>query len=667
MWRIPKRFVSTKRIDKVLIANRGEIACRVIRSAQKLAIKTVAVYSDVDRNSMHVQMADEAFHIGGATSAESYLRGDRILEVCKKTGAQAVHPGYGFLSENAEFADLLAANGVTFVGPSTTAILDMGIKSKSKYIMDEAGVPIIRGYHGDVQDDETLLRESRKIGFPVMLKAVMGGGGKGMRISRTEDDFQTQLDAARREAMQGFGDDRMLVEKFVEDPRHVEVQVFGDNYGDAVYLYERDCSVQRRHQKVLEEAPAPGLTDETRRAIGEAAVRAAKAVNYSGAGTVEFIMDKNQDFYFMEMNTRLQVEHPVSEMITGVDLVDWQLRIARGERIPIAQEDIPLMGHSVEARVYAEDPENGFLPGAGKLVYLNQPPSSADVRVETGVRQGDDVSQYYDPMIAKLVVWGNDREEALDRLSQRLSQYHVVGLPTNIQFLKRVAQSDEFQNAELDTGFIERHEAKLLPKTTAPAPETVVAAAMVRAFKTPVASVDPFDLLTNWRINQTAQELVELKALDQTYSTRLTTLGDNHFEAELNGEKFEGRISQAEHGFVVEINGVKAPVSSFVNEQEFYLFTESGTVAFEIPLPKYMALTGGGAGADDAIAPMTGTVTQVLVSAGQEVAAGDLLMTMVAMKMEHAIKAPKDGVIKSVLATEGETVDRKALLVRYEE
>lgn len=480
----------------------------------------------------------------------------------------AVHPGYGFLSENAEFADLCAANDITFIGPSTEAILDMGIKSKSKYIMADAGVPIIRGYHDELQDDATLLKESIKIGFPVMLKAIMGGGGKGMRISRSEEDFQTQLDAARREAINSCGDDRMLVEKFVEDPRHVEVQVFGDNYGEAVYLYERDCSVQRRHQKVLEEAPAPGLTDETRRKIGEAAVRAAKAVNYSGAGTVEFIMDRNQDFYFMEMNTRLQVEHPVSEMITGVDLVEWQLRIARGEEIPIAQKDIPLEGHSVEARVYAEDPENGFLPGAGKLVYLNQPDASEDVRVETGVRQGDDVSQYYDPMIAKLVVWGNNRQEALDRLSQRLTQYRVVGLPTNIQFLKRVAQSEEFQNAELDTGFIERHEHKLIPKTTAPSPQNIVAAAMVKAFRPPVASIDPFDLLTNWRINQPVQEVVDLIALGETYSTTLTTVGDNRYQVSLNGQTFDGRITQSDKGFVVEVDGVKSPVSAFANDNE---------------------------------------------------------------------------------------------------
>lgn len=667
MWRISKRFLTLKKIDKVLIANRGEIACRVIRSANKLAIKTVAVYSDVDRDSMHVQMADEAYHIGGATSAESYLRSDKILAVAKKTGAQAVHPGYGFLSENAVFAEDCAKNDIIFIGPSTEAILDMGIKSKSKFIMEDAGVPVIKGYHGDVQDDQTLLEQSRIITFPVMLKAIMGGGGKGMRIAANEGEFQTQLDAARREAMQGFGDDRMLVEKYVEDPRHVEVQVFGDNYGDAVYLYERDCSVQRRHQKVLEEAPAPGLTAETRKKIGEAAVRAAKAVNYSGAGTVEFIMDKNQDFFFMEMNTRLQVEHPVSEMITNVDLVDWQLRIARGEKIPIAQEDMPLIGHSVEARIYAEDPENGFLPGAGKLVFLQQPAESENVRVETGVRQGDDVSQYYDPMIAKLVVWGNDRKEALDRLSQGLTNYRVVGLPTNIQFLKRVANSEEFVNAELDTGFIERHEHKLIPKTVAPSAENIIAAAMIKSFRPSIRSTDVFDVLTNFRVNRLPTQKVDLNALGELYSVNFACTGDNVFTATLNGVDYESRITKTETGFVAEVNGVRTPVSSYSDEDEFHLFTNDGPVVFEIPKPKYLSLVGGGVAADDAIAPMTGTITQVMVKAGDTVAAGDLLMTMVAMKMEHAIKAPKDGVLKSVLFAANQTVDRKALLVRYEE
>lgn len=671
MWKISNiRNLSLKKLDKVLIANRGEIAVRVMKSANKLGIRTVAVYSDVDRDSMHVQMADEAYHIGGATSNESYLRGDRILEVCKATGAQAVHPGYGFLSENAEFAELCAQQGVTFVGPSTEAILDMGIKSRSKFIMEEANVPVIKGYHGDVQDDATLLAESKKIGFPVMLKAIMGGGGKGMRICKDEAEFQTQLDAARREALNSCGDERMLVEKYVENPRHVEVQVFGDNYGEAVYLFERDCSVQRRHQKVLEEAPAPGLTEETRRKIGEAAVRAAKAVNYSGAGTVEFIMDVNQDFYFMEMNTRLQVEHPVSEMITGVDLVEWQLRIARGEEVPLSQDKLAINGHSVEARVYAEDPMNGFLPGAGRLHYLNQPSGDESVRVETGVREGDDVSQYYDPMIAKLVVWGSDRQEALDKLTKKLSEYRVVGLPTNIQFLKRVAQSQEFHGAELDTGFIARHEHKLIPEARLPTNAEIATAAMALNFRESIQSADPFDLLTSYKVNQPARKSCQLAFGEEVYEIVLDQTGVNEYSISINGsEAVNCRINKnSVGGFDAEVGGIKTPVHGFKHDNEFHLFTEEGgPVEFQMPLPKYLQMTSGAAGADDAVAPMTGTVTAVQATAGAEVKKGDLLMTIVAMKMEHAIKAPKDGVIKSVLAIAGDTVERKALLVSYEE
>ncbi|KAF0296227.1 Methylcrotonoyl-CoA carboxylase subunit alpha, mitochondrial [Amphibalanus amphitrite] len=419
---------ATRAIDKVVIANRGEIACRIMRTARRLGVRTVAVYSDADRNALHVAMADEAYHIGAAASQESYLRADRILGVARRSGAQAVHPGYGFLSENTEFAEACQAAGVTFVGPPASAIRDMGIKSTSKKIMSAAGVPVIGGYHGEDQSDERLLAEADAIGFPVMIKAVRGGGGKGMRIASTRDEFHAQLESARREATKAFGDQVMLVEKFVVDPRHVEVQVFGDQHGNYVYLHERDCSVQRRHQKIIEEAPAPGLSAEVRRELGEAAVRAARAVSYVGAGTVEFILDADHKFYFMEMNTRLQVEHPVTEMITGTDLVEWQLRVAAGERLPLLQDQIPLLGHSFEARVYAEDPRAGFMPGAGPLLHLSAPPADQHVRVETGVRQGDEVSVHYDPMIAKLVVWAEDRDLALRKLKRCLAQYAVSDL-----------------------------------------------------------------------------------------------------------------------------------------------------------------------------------------------------------------------------------------------
>uniref|UniRef100_A0A2K5DIZ2 Methylcrotonyl-CoA carboxylase subunit 1 n=1 Tax=Aotus nancymaae TaxID=37293 RepID=A0A2K5DIZ2_AOTNA len=417
-----------RNITKVLIANRGEIACRVMRTARKLGVQSVAVYSEADRNSMHVDMADEAYSIGPAPSQQSYLSMEKIIQVAKTSAAQAIHPGYGFLSENMEFGELCKEEGIIFIGPPSSAIRDMGIKSTSKSIMAAAGVPVVEGYHGEDQSDQCLKEHAGRIGYPVMIKAVRGGGGKGMRIVRSEQEFQEQLESARREAKKSFSDDAVLIEKFVDTPRHVEVQVFGDHHGNAVYLFERDCSVQRRHQKIIEEAPAPGIKPEIRKQLGEAAIRAAKAVNYVGAGTVEFIMDSKHNFYFMEMNTRLQVEHPVTEMITGTDLVEWQLRIAAGEKIPLSQEEIPLQGHAFEARIYAEDPNHNFVPETGPLVHLSTPPADPCTRIETGVRQGDEVSVHYDPMIAKLVVWAADRQAALTKLRYSLRQCHISSL-----------------------------------------------------------------------------------------------------------------------------------------------------------------------------------------------------------------------------------------------
>jgi 3-methylcrotonyl-CoA carboxylase alpha subunit len=442
---------------KILIANRGEIACRVIRTVRGLGIDTVAVYSDADRDALHVSMADEAVRIGEAAPRESYLRGDRIIEACKATGAQAVHPGYGFLSENAEFARLCQQNGIVFIGPPARAIEAMGSKSAAKSIMDRAGVPLVPGYHEEDQAPSRLSRAAKEIGFPVLLKAVAGGGGKGMRLVRQAAEFDEALAAARREAASSFGNDDMLVEKYLAQPRHVEVQVFCDRKGNAVYLFERDCSVQRRHQKVIEEAPAPGVTAELRRQMGEAAVRAAQAIEYEGAGTVEFLLDEGGSFYFMEMNTRLQVEHPVTEMITGQDLVEWQLRVAAGEGLPLKQDELGIRGHAFEARIYAEDPDHDFLPATGILSYLQPPDENEHVRVDTGVLQGDEVSVYYDPMIAKLVVWDENRKRALSRLARALSEYRVSGLRTNISFLYNLATSKPFRDAELDTHFIEKH------------------------------------------------------------------------------------------------------------------------------------------------------------------------------------------------------------------
>ena len=475
--------------NKILVANRGEIACRVMTSARRMGVETVAVFSNPDRHSQHVKMADAAINVGGAPSADSYLRTDRILEAALATGAQAIHPGYGFLSENAGFADAVRAAGLTFIGPSGQSMRDMGAKDASKRLMEAAGVPLLPGYHGEAQDWETLERESGKCGLddgkPVLLKAVLGGGGKGMRIVNTKAELKDAIDSARREALASFGDDRLLVERYLPSARHIEVQVFCDQHGEAVYLFERDCSLQRRHQKVIEEAPAPGISEELRKSLGEAAVRAAKAVDYEGAGTVEFIADAADpnNFYFMEMNTRLQVEHPITEMVTGVDLVEWQLLVASGSPLPLKQHELTLAGHSFEARIYAENPEAGFLPGSGTLQHLRTPeaygapyvgpeerasPRGHAVRLDTGVVEGDEISVFYDPMIAKLIVRGADRDAALQLMRKALREWQTVGLPTNVPFLQRVCDTPEFSNADVHTAFIDQHAAVLLPEAPAP-------------------------------------------------------------------------------------------------------------------------------------------------------------------------------------------------------
>ncbi|PSD11101.1 3-methylcrotonyl-CoA carboxylase, partial [Stenotrophomonas maltophilia] len=446
---------------KVLIANRGEIACRVIATCRRLGIATVAVYSDADRNARHVRLADEAIHIGPAAARESYLRGDALLDAARLTGAQAIHPGYGFLSENADFADACAAAGVTFIGPPASAIRAMGDKSAAKALMAKAGVPLTPGYHGDQQEPAFLRAQADAIGYPVLIKASAGGGGKGMRKVERSEDFVDALASCQREAASAFGNHHVLVEKYVERPRHIEIQVFGDSHGDAVYLFERDCSVQRRHQKVLEEAPAPGMSPERRAAMGKAAVDAARAVGYVGAGTVEFIAGPDGDFYFMEMNTRLQVEHPVTEYITGTDLVEWQLRVASGQPLPLRQEQLAIHGHAIEARLYAEDADRGFLPSTGLLRRLRLPAPSTHVRVDTGVEEGDSITPYYDPMIAKLIVWDVDRDAALRRMSQALADCQVVGVTTNAGFLRRLVNTDSFTHAKLDTALIEREQAAL--------------------------------------------------------------------------------------------------------------------------------------------------------------------------------------------------------------
>uniref|UniRef100_A0A668TJJ4 Methylcrotonoyl-CoA carboxylase subunit alpha, mitochondrial n=1 Tax=Oreochromis aureus TaxID=47969 RepID=A0A668TJJ4_OREAU len=652
--------IFTQRIEKVLIANRGEIACRVMRSAKKMGVRSVAVYSDADTHSMHVAMADEAYHIGPAPSQQSYLSMDKVLEVAKKSGSHAVHPGYGFLSENTEFAEACKQEGIIFIGPPSSAIRDMGIKSTSKHIMSAAGVPIIGGYHGEDQSNEKLQAEAVRIGYPVMIKAVRGGGGKGMRIARSDSDFLEQLESARREARKSFNDDVMLIEKFVEDPRHVEVQVFGDMHGNAVYLFERDCSVQRRHQKIIEEAPAPGISPEVRRKLGEAAVRAAKAVNYVGAGTVEFIMDAQHNFYFMEMNTRLQVEHPVSEMITGTDLVEWQLRVAAGERLPLLQEDIMLRGHSFEARIYAEDPNNDFLPGAGPLLHLSTPSPDQHTRIETGVREGDEVSAHYDPMIAKLVVWGEDRSAALKKLRYCLRQYNIVGLNTNIDFLLNLSGHPEFEAGNVSTSFIPQHYADLFPTPKAPSGATICQAALGLILQErnhtlgfTQSSTDPFSPFgssSGWRNNILFNRNVTLQVGDEV----------NHVTGEV---EMEGGASFLH----CTVNGVKSRPKLVILDNTVHLFSTEGSSQVSVPVPKYRAGVGGSGAQGGAVAPMTGTIEKVLVKAGDKVTVGDPLMVMIAMKMEHTIRAPKSGVIKKVLFSEGSQANRHAPLVELVE
>jgi 3-methylcrotonyl-CoA carboxylase alpha subunit len=570
--------------NKILIANRGEIACRVIETAHKLGIRCVAVYSEADENAMHVNMADEAFLIGPAPSKDSYLKYETIIDVAKKSGAQAIHPGYGFLSENPVFAKACADNGLVFIGPPVPAIEAMGSKSAAKLIMEKANVPLVPGYHGDNQDPSFLQNEANKIGYPLLLKAAFGGGGKGMRVVESESEFASALASAKREALNGFGNDTMLMEKYLTKPRHVEIQVFCDSKGNGVYLAERDCSVQRRHQKVIEEAPAPGLPDSIRKAMGEAAVRAAQAIDYQGAGTVEFLYDEdrtdpsNSAFYFMEMNTRLQVEHPVTEMITGQDLVKWQLQIAAGESLPLSQEDVTVEGHAFEVRIYAEDPDNEFLPATGTLNYLRQPQQNNHVRVDTGVRENDEVSAFYDPMIAKLIVWDENRDRALQRMLRALDDYRIAGVKTNLNFLSSLLEHNEFKQANLDTNFIAKYSDDLFKASHDLSNQSLILAALYLLLKQSAqnkslaeSSNDPYSpwhSFTGWRVNQQQQFDVELANSEgEHYPLPISQEGDefritlNDFVAVVSGE-----LNNDELIAVIDGHNIRATVSQFENE-----------------------------------------------------------------------------------------------------
>ena len=646
-------------IHKLLIANRGEIACRVMRTAKAMHIPTVAVYSDADSNAMHTAMADEAIAIGPAPATQSYLVQDKIIEAAKATGANAIHPGYGFLSENAGFARRCEAEGIIFVGPPASAIDAMGSKSKAKQIMEQAGVPLVPGYHGDNQDEQTLLNAAREIGFPVMLKAAAGGGGKGMRQVMEEADFDAALAAAKREAKASFGDDTMLVEKFLTQPRHVEIQVFCDSHGNGVYLFERDCSVQRRHQKIIEEAPAPGLSDEVRKQMGESALDAAKAIGYVGAGTVEFLLDVDA-FYFMEMNTRLQVEHPVTEYITSEDLVAWQLSVAQGNPLPKSQEQLTCHGHAFEVRVYAEDPDNGFLPSTGTLSHLQFPQVSESVRIDTGFQQGDTVSVHYDPMIAKVITWGKDREEARQLMLACLKDTHVVGVSTNIGYVNRVMQHPAFANAELTTHFIPHHEADL----TAPAmPDTFLPVMALRLLLSQRSAVHAD--LSHWRMNHPHKQQLNLECMGKHYALTVTTQ-PQQFCIDYEGQQWLVNGTWQDGMLQAEVNGYRSQHRMACVDE-----TANQWVLFNGAETRHFAQVHADMGEHDdshdggCIAPMNGTIVKLLVDTNTPVKKGTPLLVMEAMKMEHNVTAPADGQVGEFYFSAGDMVDGGASLLEF--
>lgn len=671
--------MTTKIISKILIANRGEIAVRVTKTAQAMGIKCVAVYSEADKGALFTEIADEAYLIGPAAVSESYLKADKILEVAKQSSADAIHPGYGFLSENADFADQCAANNIAFIGPSGDAIRAMGLKDKAKALMADAGVPIVPGYHGEEQVDTLLAKEAERIGYPVLIKAVSGGGGKGMRRVDDPNDFANALKSAQSEGQSSFGDPRVLIEKYIEKPRHIEIQVFADGHGNAVHLFERDCSLQRRHQKVVEEAPAPGMKEELRHQMGSAAVKAAKAIGYQGAGTVEFIVDvanglDDAPFYFMEMNTRLQVEHPVTEAITGTDLVEWQIRVARGEALPKAQEDLSIEGHAFEIRLYAEDPDNDFLPAIGRLKDL-QLHEDSGIRVDTGVRSGDEISIFYDPMIAKIITYGPDRSSALQRMADALDNSHVLGLTTNKAFLSRIMAHPAFQKGDVDTGFIPRYLDELLPSKSEIAAPLFIMAALARLLErkqraqlqaeTSQDRTSPWHDSDGWRLNLPALEAlrftrqgndIEIQAVqnggyisisydDVTYQTQGQLAADGTLTVNLDGRQYKAHVAFDDESLILTHNGFTLALDKAITHVED---------------------AGDAEAMDQITAPMPGKILSLNVKAGEQVQKDDTLIILEAMKMEHSLKAVRDGVIEEVMFDTGDQVQEGNILLTME-
>ncbi|MDM0108232.1 acetyl/propionyl/methylcrotonyl-CoA carboxylase subunit alpha [Variovorax sp. J22R24] len=658
---------------KILIANRGEIACRVAATARRMAIRTVAVYSDADAHANHVRACDESVYLGGSAPKESYLRWEKILEAAKAKGAEAVHPGYGFLSENEEFAQACADAGLVFIGPPPSAIKAMGLKAESKQLMEKAGVPLVPGYHGSDQDPALLQREADRIGYPVLIKASAGGGGKGMRVVEKAGDFSAALASCQREAINSFGDDAVLIEKYVQRPRHIEIQVFGDTKGNYVYLFERDCSVQRRHQKVLEEAPAPGMTEAMRKQMGEAAVAAARAVDYVGAGTVEFIVEQRADgsmnFFFMEMNTRLQVEHPVTEAITGLDLVEWQLRVASGEALPLKQEQLQIHGHAIEARICAENPDNNFLPATGTLHVYRKPQATAfqrsRVRIDDGVREGGVISPFYDSMIAKLIVHGATRGEALARLDLALAQTHIVGVATNVQFLRGILRTDSFANAKLDTALIERERAVLFDQEPLGLPLAAAASiACTLLAETATSSADPFSRRDGWQSHGVATRPFEFEFRGETKSAALRYLHDGALSLQVGDVSGPLEIGSFPSGELeLQFDGQRHTLNVYEDQATAHVFAAHG--ATKITAIDRLAHAGDThAEGGRLTAPMPGKVVSFAVKAGDKVSRGQPLAVMEAMKMEHTIAAPADGTVEELLYAPGDQVTEGAELLR---
>lgn len=648
--------------DKILIANRGEIACRIMKTAHKMGVKTVAIYSDADANSKHVAMAGEAWHVGPPAVSDSYLQGDKIIEIAKASGAKAIHPGYGFLSESPDFAEKVEAAGLRFIGPFSSAIRAMGLKDAAKTLMIESGVPVVPGYHGANQDPDFLATEAEKIGYPVLIKARAGGGGKGMRKVDDPAEFRASLEGAQREGLSAFGDAHCLIEKWITTPRHIEIQVFGDDYGNAIHMFERDCSLQRRHQKVIEEAPAPGMTEEMRAAMGDAAVLCAKSIGYSGAGTIEFIVDASDGlrpdrFWFMEMNTRLQVEHPVTELVTGLDLVEWQLRIANGEVLPLDQDDLTLNGHAFEARIYAEDVPAGFLPVTGTIDYLSMP---ATARVDSGIRQGDTITPWYDPMISKNIVWGETREIALSRMNAAMRETMISGTVTNIAFLSALFKNKNFAEGNVDTNLIERDLDRLLQTQDVSFRDWAIAAIIAHI-------TESNGVFCGWNLWSAPKRSVwlESQGIDRELIVTQKGLGSFMISSEEERIEFE-LLDNSQNGLTISENGVRSSVRFATNASSITLFFESASQLF--------ALKQGFAESDaddetggNIVSPMPGVVKVVNPSSANDVKVGDVLVIIEAMKMEHSLTALRDGVVLDVLVQVGQQVEAGEVLLLLED